>query len=192
VDRGTKVWWGLFGALTAASCFFAVGASRRRESLAAQSATVATGELVALVAVVDADSVVVRNPAGEDVAVRLVGIKALEVAQSKDPLAYQVEGARRALERMLEERAIRVLVHSPPKDRHGRMLATLFVDDEDVGLRLVREGHVIVYTPFPFSAMQRYLDEQARARADRRGLWGDAETSARADALTQVWRREAP
>jgi len=192
VDRATKIFWGLVTGLSAASGFFAYDTIRLRGALAQATATVATGDVVSLVSVFDGDSLVVRNPTGEDVSLRIVGIKALETSQGKDAVAHYATAARAALEKSLENHAIRVLAGTPPKDRHGRSLATLFVEDEDVALRLVKEGHVLVYTAYPFPMMQRYLDEQARARADRKGFWAEPAASSRADALLKLWRREAP
>lgn len=182
----------MLAALSSAAVFFGVEGQRMRGALTQANATVDTGDLVTLVSVTDADSIVVRNPAGEDVPVRLLGIKALEGAPGKDTLAAHASVAKSALERALEDKPVRVLLGTPPKDKHGRALATLFVDDEDVGLRLVRNGNVLVYTAYPFPGMQRYLDVQAQAKSERKGLWADDAAAARADALAAIWRKEAP
>ena len=179
-------------ALLAASVFFGFEGQRMRRALTQANASVSTGDLVKLVSVTDADSIVVRNPGGEDVPVRLLGIKALEGAPGKDALTAHATVAKGTLERALEDKPVRVLLGNPPKDKPGRALATLYVDDEDVGLRLVRDGHVLVYTAYPFPGMQRYLDAQAQAKSERKGLWGDDAAAARADALLALWRKEAP
>lgn len=182
----------MLATLLGAALFFGIEGQRLRGALTQANASVATGDLVKLVSVTDADSIVVRNPGGDDVPVRLLGIKALEGAQGKDALTAHSTVAKGALERALEDKPVRVLLGSPPKDKHGRALATLYVDDEDVGLRLVREGHVLVYTAYPFPGMQRYLDAQAQAKSERKGLWADDASAARADALLSIWRKEAP
>ena len=43
-----------------------------------------------------------------------------------------------------------------------------------------------------FPGMQRYLDAQAQAKSERKGLWADDAAAARADALLALWRKEAP
>ena len=83
-----------------------------------------------------------------------------------------------------------VLLNTPPKDTHGRSLATLFVDDKDVALSLIKRGLVVVYTPYPFPALPLYLSAQDRARAERRGLWGNEAASARAAAVAKAWENE--
>lgn len=182
----------MLAALAGASAFFAVEGQRMRGALAQASASVNTGDLVKLVSVTDADSIVVRNAAGDDVPIRLVGIKALEGAPGKDALTAHAAMGRNALERALEDKPVRVLLGAPPKDKHGRTLATLYVDDEDIGLRLVRDGNVLVYTAYPFADMQRYRDAEAKAKSERKGLWADDAAAARADALHALWRKAAP
>ena len=84
------------------------------------------------------------------------------------------------------------MAHLPARDKFGRILATLYVDDQDLALGLVRDGLAMVYTAFPFPQMQAYLREQAVARAERKGLWGDPAATARAEALGREWREEGP
>jgi micrococcal nuclease len=177
--------------LLSASVFFGVEGHRARGEIAKAGASVQTGELVTLVSITDGDSIIVQNPAGEHVGIRVLGVKALE-GTGKDPFATHATDATNALRRALESKPIRVLVGVPPKDKYGRFLATLFVDDRDVGLTLVGEGLALVYTAYPFPAMQRYLDEQAKAKSDRKGLWNDPAAVARAELLLGVWRKEAP
>jgi micrococcal nuclease len=191
VDQGTRLFWAILFVLLGASVFFGVEGHRARGEIAKAGASVQTGELVTLVSVTDGDSVIVKNPGGDQVGVRVLGVKALE-GTAKDPFATYANEATNALRRALEAKPIRVLVGVPPKDKYGRFLATLFVDDGDVGLALVSDGLALVYTAYPFPAMQRYLDEQARAKAERKGLWNDPAAIARAELLLAVWRKEAP
>jgi len=192
LDTGTRIFWTILAALLGAAVFFGVQGERRRGEIQKAGASVQTGDLVALASVTDGDSIVVNNPAGDTVAIRLLGVKALEGAPGKDPFGIYAAEAANALRRNLADKPVRVLVGVPPKDKHGRTLATLFVDDRDVGLAMVSEGLALVYTAYPFPAMQRYLEEQARAQSDRKGLWADPAVAARAELLLGVWRKEAP
>jgi endonuclease YncB( thermonuclease family) len=81
------------------------------------------------------------------------------------------------------------MLATPPKDKQGRTLATLFVDDEDVALKLIGDGLVLVYTQFPFPAMHEYLHEQEKAKNEHRGLWSDPLATQRAQLLVQEWRK---
>jgi endonuclease YncB( thermonuclease family) len=113
----------------------------------------------------DGDTVWVR-PArgGSRVAVRLLDIDAPEICQrsgtqSRDALAHQV--LRRTV--TVEERG---------RDDFGRVLARLHRSGQDVGERLVAEGHAWSYRfrnqPGPYHA------QEAQARQARRGLWAAA------------------
>ena len=82
-----------------------------------------------------------------------------------------------------------VQLHDPPKDKYGRTLARLSVDGRDVGLGLVEQGLVLVYTAFPFPLMGEYLQHQAHARAAKLGLWANPEVARQADLFDREWRR---
>jgi endonuclease YncB( thermonuclease family) len=98
------------------------------------------------------------------VKVRLVGLDAPERCQAHGPQATEAL-TRWALHRRVEVRRRAI-------DEHGRALGTLWIEGEDVGVRLVREGHA-------WSARYRgdpgpYAREEAEARTARRGLFAEA------------------
>jgi len=148
---------------------------------------VSSGETVFLTQVVDGDSLLVEDHEGESISVRLLGIKAFPSKIDKDPASRFGRAAVAALERMLAGKPARVELHDPPMDSQGRVLAHLFVDGQDIGLGLIDEGLVLVYTAYPFKAIDGYLDRQNRARAASRGLWGDPEVVTRARHLEKQW-----
>jgi endonuclease YncB( thermonuclease family) len=192
VDRGAWIFWTLIAALLGASIFFARGAEMQRREARATEAKLESGEIVSLAEVVDGDTLLVQTAAGERVSVRLLGVKAFDTKLDKDVTGAYGQAAVDALRRMLEGKPVRVLLHSTPKDKYGRVIATLFVDERDVGLELVKEGLALAYTVYPFPTMQIYLKDQELARADRRGLWGNPDAVVRADALAVEWRKQAP
>jgi endonuclease YncB( thermonuclease family) len=186
------LFWAFIAALFGASVFFAVGAEQQRRGLQEAEASLKSGDLVSLAQVVDGDTVVVSTEGGEKASVRLLGVKAFDAKREKDPTEVYGQGAIDGLRRMLEGKPIRVMLHSTSKDKYGRVIATLFVEERDAALELVKGGLLLVYTVYPFPAMPLYLHEQEIARADRRGLWASPEAAARADALALEWRRQVP
>jgi micrococcal nuclease len=192
VERGTWIFWGLIAILVGASAFFAIGAEGKRRELQQAEATLENGQVVSLASVVDGDSMLVRTEAGEQVSVRLLGVKAFDTKLDKDLTSAYGQAAVDELHRRLEGKPIRVLLHTTPKDKYGRAIATLFVEERDVGLELVKAGLALTYTVYPFPTMQIYLQEQELARADRRGVWANPEAAQRALALAAEWRRQAP
>lgn len=188
-----RVYWGLVATLLVSAALFARGAVARKVALNKPTVTVETGSIVRLEKPIDGDTLLVRI--GEDtVTLRIVGIKGFNPDLTRDPFAVWGKEAMTAINRLAEQKPLRVLANVPAKDKSGRVLATLYVDDEDLALELVRLGVALVYTAYPFPQMQSYLRAQATAKAERKGLWGDPGAVARADALAREWREreEAP
>jgi endonuclease YncB( thermonuclease family) len=146
------------------------------------------GNVVRLVRVIDGDTVAVVQEGEKAAVIRILGIKSFDASIDKDVVAPFGQAAVDSLLRMMSEKPVRVLLHSTPKDRHGRYLAIVYVDNQDVGLQLIKEGLALVYTVFPFPAMSLYLEEQDLARAERRGLWANSEITSRALALIREWQ----
>lgn len=192
MDRGARVFWTIVIVLGSASTFFGVRAEAVRRSVQRANAEVRTGDLVTFSQIIDGDTVLLVNGAGDPVTVRILGLKSFDTTSTKDPGAAWGRRAIEVLRKSLEARPIRVMLATPPKDKHGRTLATLFVDDEDIALPLIRDGLVLVYTQFPFPSMHEYLHEQEKAKNDHRGLWGDPLATERALLLQKEWRKGAP
>lgn len=116
--------------------------------------------------VVDGDTVKVRVADGEPPkAIRLDGIDAPEICQSGGA------AARQALRRQVLNRQVTLLVSR--QDAYGRELATVLLDGEDVGRRLVLLGHAWSYR-FQGNAGP-YEREELAARAAGRGLFAQGE-----------------
>jgi micrococcal nuclease len=190
VNRGPTLFWGLVITLLAAALFFGIGAERQRRQSIPKEAALSTGDLVHLVQVVDGDTLLVRADADQTLTIRLLGIKAFPTKPDKDPVSQFGKASMAELERTLRDRPMRVMLNSTAKDRHGRFLAELFVDDQNVSLNLVKAGLALVYSAFPFPSMSLYLHDQELARSERNGLWAVPEVAARADLLIHQWSKE--
>lgn len=188
MSKESILFWGCIATLLSASIFYGANVEQQRRELRRAEGRIETGSIVRLVRVIDGDSLQVAQEGQEAAVVRILGIKAFSVKIEKDLETPYGHAALDTLERITKDRSIRVLLHTPPRDRYGRYLATLYVDNQDVGLRLVREGLVLVYTVFPFPGMAFYLQEQELARAGRHGFWANAEMTAYASALMREWQ----
>lgn len=191
MERSTVIFWSLIAVLLSASLFFGLNAEQQRKRLQVGSGKIDSGDLVRLVKVIDGDSVQVVRDGQEPVTVRLIGIKTFDAKVEKDVVTTFGQAAVEAIQLQMVERPVRVLLNTPPKDKYGRYLATLFADDRDIALHLVRQGLALVYTVYPFPSMQGYLQEQEQARSARRGLWASAAASERAQALINEWRGQS-
>jgi micrococcal nuclease len=187
---GTQAYlfWGCIAVLLGASLFYGVSVEQVRRSVTKSGGKIDSGSIVSLVRVIDGDTVLVAQSDQQPVLVRILGIKAFDASIAKDVAAPYGQATIDTLSHSLKDRPIRVLLHATPKDKHGRYIAMLYVEDQDIGLRLVKDGLVLVYTVYPFPAMSLYLQEQDLARAGRRGFWANAEVTTRALALLNEWR----
>ena len=188
MDRAPITFWTLIVLLLSASLFYGSNAEKMRRNVQAGGGKIDSGDLVRLIRVVDGDTVQVASDRLEPVTVRLIGIKSFDAKVEKDVVTPFGQAAREALQRLMTDRPIRVMLNATPKDKRGRYLATLYADDQDIALYLVRQGLVLVYTVYPFPAMQIYLQEQEQARAGRRGLWSSSAATERALAIMNEWR----
>lgn len=177
--------------LLGGALFFAAGAESRRRAVQANDVTLSTGDIVTLGSVADGDTVVVKTSDGQDAVVRLLGVKSFPVDPDKDPASYWGKAAVAELRRMLDGKSLRVMLHTSPRDKHGRWLGELFADDQAVALALVKQGLALTYTAYPFPTMPLFLQEQSAARAERRGFWSDGAMAKRAELLAAEWRRAA-
>lgn len=130
---------------------------------------------VALVRVVDGDTLIVRIVDREE-RVRIVGIDAPEVS-GKECFAAQATDRLKAL---VTAGSI-TLAAKPDEDRDGfgRLLRYVFVQGQDVGLRLVAEGYVLSYEKYPHPELGAYEAAETWAQTERQGLWGACEPLAR-------------
>ena len=190
MDRITVSFWSLVLGLCGATALFVTGIYAQQSTPQQREAKLESGDLVQLVKVIDGDTVVVSKEGQANVTVRLLGIKTLESKHGKDEVAVYGRAAEEALKRLVGDKPLRVLLNTPPRDRHGRTIATLYAGDQDIGIGLISQGHAVVYAVYPFAAMPVYLQAQSAARANSLGLWGDPDVSAKAEAMIKEWVRQ--
>jgi micrococcal nuclease len=125
----------------------------------------------------DGDTVTCSDAESVPHKIRLVGIDSPEYGQPFGP------EARSALSRKLA--GGRVRVDGTAHDQHGRLLATLWIDDRNLNRELVAEGYAWVFGGF--SPDPDLLAAESEARGARRGLWTDPHPLSPSD-----WRRAHP
>jgi micrococcal nuclease len=140
-----------------------------------------------VVRVVDGDTVVVLR-AGREERVRLIGVDTPELHPSpkldrdaersgRDRAAIQAMGTRAAqfTQAELLARLVRIERDVQARDRYGRTLAYLWLDDGRLfNAELVRAGYARVLTiPPNVKYAARLLALEREARRAGRGLWGD-------------------
>ena len=123
--------------------------------------------------VVDGDTLLLEG----GTRVRLLGVDTPETKHPTlpaDPLG--LEAAEFVAERV-EGRRVRLEFDRERKDRFGRVLAYVYVDDWFLNEELIRAGYSEAETHFPYSAemKRRFVQAEEEARAARRGGWEDGE-----------------
>lgn len=117
--------------------------------------------------IVDGDTIELAN--GD--LVRLIGVDTPE----KDQLYY-----KEVLNQMgkLEGKIVRLEKDKTNKDRYGRYLRYVFLDDHFVNLELIRSGLAYVYIVSPDKKYEKeFIEAEAIARANEIGIWKRSEYS---------------
>lgn len=133
----------------------------------------ASGGLATVVAVVDGDTIDVRD-AGVPQRVRLIGVDAPELHRADELPQYLGAEARAALARLLGAGQVR-LIPDPAagRDRFGRRLAYVeTAQGIDVGCTLLEQGWARLFRRPGYVRFARYRACEDRARSAERGLWG--------------------
>lgn len=123
--------------------------------------------------VVDGDTIRVTLN-GRSERVRYIGVDTPETRHPRkgvEPLGPEATEANR---RLVEGARVRLVYDVEERDRYGRILAYVYLEDGTfVNARLVEEGFAQVMTVPPNVRHQElFLELQRRAREQRRGLWG--------------------
>jgi micrococcal nuclease len=127
--------------------------------------------------VVDGDTVILDG--GERV--RLIGVDTPELHRPNTPVQYYAREARAFTRRLAEHRAVRLDYDQTRRDRYGRTLAYVFLEDGTfVNLEIVRQGYGFAYTRFPFRYMEAFRAAERAARESGAGLWARPDSLSRA------------
>lgn len=117
-----------------------------------------------VIKVSDEDTITVLTDDKESVRVRLWGIDAPEKNQ-----AYG-EASRKNLANLIAGKNVRLVSHG--NDQYGRLLAEVFLGEENECLRQIRDGYAWHYVFYARKA-EEFADAEKNARTRRLGLWKD-------------------
>ncbi len=113
--------------------------------------------------VIDGDTFVLDN--GESV--RLIGIDTPEYLQ---PSGAE---SKAFAEKLLLGKLVQLEYDTQQRDKYGRILAYVFLDDLFVNAELIREGYARAYTQYPFKSEYKelFLKLEKEAQLSKTGLW---------------------
>lgn len=135
------------------------------------SACSSSGDWVVVKRVVDGDTF--ETETGEKV--RLIGVDTPESVKPNSPVEPYGKEASAFTKKMLEGKKVRLEYDVAPKDKYGRTLAYVYLEDGTFyNERLLLEGYAQVLTVPPnVKYADRLLAAQKKAREEGKGLWGD-------------------
>ncbi len=121
----------------------------------------------------------------EDVGkVRLLGIDTPEFENSTRDNYYLRQGINRGRLRQVADEALQYMIRTvknrhvtlqtgqPSRDRHGRLLAYVYLPEGQLLNRLlIEKGLAAVYRKFDFQLKKEFLEAEAAARRAHIGLW---------------------
>jgi len=123
--------------------------------------------------VIDGDTIVLKG--GK--LVRYIGIDTPEIRRKeKDKWVYLPQPfaleAKELNQNLVEKKWVRLEYDVEKKDKYGRFLCYVFVDDTFVNAKLIEEGLAFLYTAPPnVKYVDKFIKLQKEAREKERGIW---------------------
>lgn len=114
--------------------------------------------------IIDGDTFIAVDYAGNELKIRMAGIDAPEVNQ-----VFGKESAEYLTVLLHDHFKLRLF----DKDRYDRQIATVLVNDRDINQDMVANGYAWAYD---YRIGPNYQEDQDEARAERRGLWNEKST----------------
>lgn len=118
--------------------------------------------------VVDGDTIVLEN--GE--IIRYIGIDTPELESSSQSVQCFAQEAKEFNKRLVEGKEVRLEKDVSDRDRFGRLLRYVWIDDLFVNEYLVKEGYALASTyPPDVEYQDLFLEAQTKAKDENKGLW---------------------
>jgi len=119
--------------------------------------------------VIDGDTIVLNNTEK----VRLIGVDTPETKHPQKPVEYFGKEASAFTKKILEGKTVRVEYDQEAKDKYGRTLAYVYLEDGTfLNAEIIKQGYGHAYTKFPFKYLEEFRQYEREARENKRGLWG--------------------
>lgn len=186
----TKIYWVVVLALFGFSIFFLVKTEQYRRSIPKGSGKncLKADQAATVKRVIDAEDIVVSQGKCQ-VNLHLLGIKGFNPVRSELALQPLGKAAVAFLKRYIGEK-ITIETKLKKLDPRKRTLARISAGGQDIGLRMVADGLVVVYRKFPFQGEQLYIAAEERAMAVNKGLWSNPKAVLRVQYWQVHWAKE--
>lgn len=123
-------------------------------------------------AVYDGDTIKVRFKNEQERKVRLIGIDAPEIEDSREEARFQAQMAKRFAFFYLYRKTIKLTYDWEVVDKYDRLLAYVWTDERGLFNKFIlSEGFAAVFLKFPFKYREEFIAAEKEARKLERGLW---------------------
>jgi micrococcal nuclease len=120
---------------------------------------------------VDGDTIEVEID-GQEYIVRYIGIDTPETVHPSQPVEYMGKEASAKNKELVLNKKVQLEKDITDKDKYGRLLRYVYVDDIMVNQELVRLGYASVYTyPPDVKYVYKFMQAELEAKTAKRGLW---------------------
>ena len=124
------------------------------------------------VIVIDGDTIVLD---GNEI-VRLIGIDTPETKDPRKPVQHYRTDAYEFTKRLVEGKKVRLAYDLNKKDKYGRTLAYVYLEDGTfLNAEVVKQGYGSVYRYFLFKYFDEFKQYEIEARESEIGLWSNGE-----------------
>lgn len=130
-----------------------------------------SGNTFAVLRVIDGDTIEV-DINGKPERVRYIGMDTPETVHPEKPVQCFGKEASEKNKELVAGKKVRLESDVTDRDKYGRLLRYVYVDDIFVNLELVKQGYATVYTyPPDIKYTELFVEAQKEARANQLGLW---------------------
>lgn len=104
--------------------------------------------------------------------VRLIGVDTPESVHPEKPVERFGKEASEFTRKMAEGKKVRLEFDEDTKDRYGRTLAYVYLEDGTfLNAEIVKQGYGFAYTKYPFKYMEEFRQYEREAHESGLGLW---------------------
>jgi endonuclease YncB( thermonuclease family) len=136
--------------------------------------------------VLDGDSLRVKSEGGKELTIHLLGVDAPDPPDAH----WAAEAKTYTSNRLLNRTVTLKLDPLQPRDRHGDVLAYVYVTDGDnLNLDIIHDGQAYADRRSKHAFHQQFESAESEARKKKRGLWKDL-TDDQMPAWRQQWLRD--
>ena len=109
--------------------------------------------------VIDGDSIILQRENHEE----MIRLRQIDAPEFKQPYGKK---AKQALSNMILGKIVQI--KGQKKDSYNRILGTVFFNDEDINLKMIREGHAWAYKRYVTD--KEYNATEKQAQKDRKSV----------------------